>query len=88
MIHRKLIRAAHEALAARADATRAPQMRAYMKSAMPYLGVGAVPLRAACKEVFRRIELRDAEEWRHTCIEMWGGAKHREVRYCAIMRQS
>ena len=37
------------ALAAVADPARAPAMQSYMKSAMPYLGVSAVPLRKACK---------------------------------------
>ena len=41
-----------EELVAAADPARAPAMQAYMKSAMPCLGVSAVPLRAACKRVF------------------------------------
>ena len=37
-------------LRAHADPKRAAGARAYMKSAMPYYGVAATPLRAACHD--------------------------------------
>ena len=39
-------------LAEVADSQKAPQMQAYMKSSMPFLGVSAVPMRKTCKAVF------------------------------------
>ncbi len=84
MIRPKLIRAVEQALAARADPERAPQMQAYMKSEMPYLGVAAKPMREACKEAFSTETLRDALDWRDTCLALWRGAHHREVRYAAL----
>lgn len=72
------------ALAAVADPGRAPAMQAYMKSAMPYLGVGAVPLRKACREVFAPLDFRSAATWRRAALAVWRGARYREERYGAI----
>jgi 3-methyladenine DNA glycosylase AlkD len=44
-----LVRLVRERLAEVADPARAEPMRAYMKSSMPYRGVTAQPLRAACR---------------------------------------
>src|SRR3569623_968634 len=68
----KRVRAALEAAA---DPARAPGMQAYMKSAMPYLGVSAVPLRAACKQVFAGLEFASSEEWQAAVLAIWRGAK-------------
>ena len=51
------------ALAEAADPARAPGMQAYMKSAMPYLGVSAVPLRQVCKALFKDLAWSDSEAW-------------------------
>jgi len=59
-------------------------MQAYMKSAMPYLGVSAVPLRAVGKRVFDAHPLPDAETWRNQCLAIWRGARYREEWYAAI----
>jgi 3-methyladenine DNA glycosylase AlkD len=74
----------HERLAAIADPERAPQMQAYMKSAMPYLGVRAVPLRALCKQVFADLAWADGAAWQGDVLNVWRGAAVREERYCAI----
>jgi 3-methyladenine DNA glycosylase AlkD len=71
-------------LKAVADPSRAPAMQAYMKSAMPYLGVSAVPLRAACKRVFAGLDYPTADEWRADVLAVWRGAQFREQRYAAI----
>jgi 3-methyladenine DNA glycosylase AlkD len=63
---------------------RAPAMQAYMKSAMPYLGVSAVPLRQACKEVFAGLSWTDREVWEAEVLAIWRGAEFREERYAAI----
>lgn len=67
-----------------AEPARAPAMQAYMKSAMPYLGVSAVPLRAACKRVFAGLDYSSAEMWRDDVLAIWRGAEFREQRYAAI----
>jgi len=67
-----------------ADPRRAPEMQAYMKSAMPYLGVSAVPLRQACKELFAQLRYDSAAEWQADVLGLWRGARFREERYAAI----
>lgn len=72
------------ALEAVADPVRAPGMQAYMKSAMPYLGVSATPLRAACKAVFAGLEFASRADWQAEVLAIWRGAEFREERYAAI----
>jgi 3-methyladenine DNA glycosylase AlkD len=79
-----LVRAVRAGLRAKADPDRAPQMQAYMKSAMPYHGVAAAPMRAVCKEVFAAHPLDGADAWREAVRELWHGARFREERYAAI----
>ena len=55
-----------------------------MKSAMPFHGVGAGPLRSVCREVFDGLALPDAGIWRRLVLELWDGALFREERYAAI----
>jgi 3-methyladenine DNA glycosylase AlkD len=74
----------HARLAAVADAARAPGMQAYMKSAMPYLGVSTVPLRKVCSEVFADLRYADTGAWQHDVLGIWRGARFREERYAAI----
>ena len=71
-------------LTAIAEPDRAPDMQAYMKSAMPYLGVSAVPLRAACKAVFANLSYADSAAWQRDVLDIWHGAEFREERYAAI----
>ncbi|MBS0504590.1 MAG: DNA alkylation repair protein [Proteobacteria bacterium] len=71
-------------LTAAADPSRAPAMQAYMKSAMPFLGVSAAPLRAVCKRVFANLDYPDAVAWRDDVLAIWRGAEFREQRYAAI----
>ena len=73
-----------KALRAVADPARAAGMQAYMKSAMPYLGVTAPKLRAACKELFATYPFDDAPRWRADALAIWSDAKFREERYAAI----
>lgn len=67
-----------------ADPDRAPAMQAYMKSSMPYHGVGAIELRRICKETFKGIGLEDADTWRAEVLSLWRGAKYREELYVAV----
>lgn len=70
---------------ARAGSTeRALGARAYMKSRMPFHGVGAVPLRAICRKAFAAHPVTDAGAWRKDVLAIWRGAEFREERYAAI----
>ena len=71
-------------LTAVADPDRAPGMQAYMKSAMPYLGVSAVPLRAVCKQIFSGLLYADSATWQRDVLDIWRGAQFREERHAAI----
>jgi 3-methyladenine DNA glycosylase AlkD len=68
-----------------ADPEKAPIMQAYMKSAMPYRGVQAPLLEKTCTQLFRDLELPNADVWRDYVLELWRGAKYREERYAAIL---
>ncbi|GII55167.1 DNA alkylation repair protein [Planotetraspora thailandica] len=67
-----------------ADPVRAPAMRAYMKSEMPFLGVPAVPRRAALRRVFAEHRLESAPVWRKAVLALWREAEYREERYAAV----
>jgi 3-methyladenine DNA glycosylase AlkD len=72
------------ALTEAADPARAPAMRAYMKSEMPFLGVSAVPRRAALRRVFTEHRLESAPVWRKAVLALWREAEYREERYAAV----
>jgi 3-methyladenine DNA glycosylase AlkD len=59
-------------------------MQAYMKSSMPYIGVGAAALRHVCRSVFADLDLPSAAAWRRAALGLWRGARYREERYAAI----
>jgi len=59
-------------------------MQAYMKSAMPYLGVSTVPRRAALKAVFAGMDWPDRAAWEADVLALWRGAEFREERYAAV----
>jgi 3-methyladenine DNA glycosylase AlkD len=59
-------------------------MQAYMKSAMPYLGVPMPMLRRICRRVFDGRPLASFEAWRDTALRLWRSAAFREERYAAI----
>lgn len=80
----KLIRELRKALRELADPAKAPIMQAYMKSAMPYLGIQAVPFRKATKAVLAAHPLDSFNDWRDTALALWRGARHREERYAVI----
>jgi 3-methyladenine DNA glycosylase AlkD len=67
-----------------AEPARAAGAQAYMKSAMPFLGVPAVPLRAACRRLFSTLPLPSAAAWRREVLGLWRGARYREERYAAL----
>lgn len=72
------------ALRSVADPARAAGAQAYMKSEMPFLGVGAVPLRKTCRSLFRELSLDSDGAWRAAVLSLWREAKFREERYAAV----
>src|SRR4051794_200027 len=76
-----LIRAA---LRATADPERAPAMQAYMKSAMPYLGVGRPEVRRRTVAAAKAIPPTDLDALVQTVRTLWDEAEVREERYAAI----
>lgn len=59
-------------------------MQAYMKSAMPYLGVPSPAHSRVCREVFTAHPIEGFEAWHDTVLALWREATHREERYTAI----
>jgi 3-methyladenine DNA glycosylase AlkD len=82
--HSALQRSVRQALRVLAEPARAPAMQAYMKSEMPYLGVSAARVKAACRSVFAEYPFESAELWQADVLLLWRGAKHREERYAAV----
>jgi 3-methyladenine DNA glycosylase AlkD len=84
MTHR-LARTIRRDLAEAADPVKAPQMQAYMKSAMPYRGVSAPALKRLCRNAFRAYPLDTAAAWSGVVLELWREATFREERYAAVL---
>ena len=80
----ELVEIVRARLVAIGDPLRAQGQQAYMKSAMPYLGVSAVPLRQVCKEVFKDLTWSDSAAWQADVLTLWRGATYREERYAAV----
>ena len=80
----KLIATVSSRLSEHDDPEKASQMRAYMNSEMPYLGVQTPQRRALCKEVFAELPLTSFVEWQQTILRIWRNASYREERYAAI----
>jgi 3-methyladenine DNA glycosylase AlkD len=66
------------------DPSRAPQMQAYMKSALPFRGVSSVPLRAITREVVPAHPLPDRDSWEAAVRRLWDEAAYREEWYAAL----
>jgi 3-methyladenine DNA glycosylase AlkD len=74
----------HARLEAVAEPDKAAGMQAYMKSAMPFLGVSTVPLRMVCKAIFADLHYATSAAWHADVLALWRGARFREERYAAI----
>jgi 3-methyladenine DNA glycosylase AlkD len=81
---RKLISGIRNALRAEADPTRAAGAQAYMKSAMPFLGVPAPRVRAITHEHCRARPIDDFDVYCVTVRALFMRAKVREERYAAL----
>lgn len=79
-----LVEEVRAGIAAVADPVRAPRMQAYMKSAMPFRGVGADPLRRLCRRLYAAHPLPDRPSWADAVRRLWDEASYREERYAAL----
>ncbi|MFC3456238.1 DNA alkylation repair protein [Amycolatopsis speibonae] len=79
-----LVSAVRNGLAALADPAKAPSMRAYMKSEMPFLGVTSPPRAALLKHVYAEHSLPDRVSFSTAVLTLWREASFREERYAAI----
>jgi 3-methyladenine DNA glycosylase AlkD len=79
-----MIDAIRRELAARADPAKAPEMQAYMKSPMPFLGVQKAGRVAVARAVFPAYALDGFDAWHDTVLRLWREATYREERYLAI----
>jgi 3-methyladenine DNA glycosylase AlkD len=66
-----------------ADPARAPQMQAYMKSSMPYLGVPLPVTRRIARSAAASNPPADVPDLLASATALWRGAKYREERYAA-----
>ena len=80
----ELVDAARSALRTVADPERAPRQQAYMRSAMPFHGVGVPQARAVARGLVESNPFATAGQWREGVAELWDAATHREERYVAI----
>jgi 3-methyladenine DNA glycosylase AlkD len=78
------LEALRAALTEVADPAKAPAMAAYMKSAMPFLGVPKPARAAVLKRVLADVPLPTAAAWREAVLALWRGAEYREERYAAL----
>lgn len=79
-----LVKAIRAGLAGLADPVKAPAMRAYMKSAMPFHGVAKPERSALLKRVLADHILPDRVTFSATVLTLWRTAEFREERYAAI----
>jgi len=79
----ELIALIRAGLHAAAEPARAPMMQAYMKSAMPYLGVRVPTVRALVRAEAKRRPPADRATLEATIRTLWREAAYREERYAA-----
>ncbi len=78
-----LVAAIRDALRGAAEPERAEDMRAYMKSELPFLGVAKPARTAALRPVLRDLPL-DRPTWEATVRALYDQATFREERYAAL----
>jgi 3-methyladenine DNA glycosylase AlkD len=80
---RVLVRTVREQLHQAADPQRAPRMQAYLKSAMPCLGVRVPQVRAIVRATARARPPSGTTQLAQTASLLWRAAAYREERYAA-----
>lgn len=71
-------------LAEGGDPARAAQQQAYMKSALPFVGLGAPALAAVLRPLLVEHRFVDRAQWEAAVLELWDDATHREEWYAAV----
>jgi 3-methyladenine DNA glycosylase AlkD len=79
----ELVVAIRDGLGELAQPARAPQMQAYMKSALPYLGVRVPQVRALVRTEVRHRPPASTDALRDVVLTLWHDATYREERYAA-----
>ena len=82
-VDRVLVETVRADLRAAADPVRAPQMQAYMKSSMPYLGVRVPDVRRIVRAAAQARPPATTDALAHTAASLWREASYREERYAA-----
>jgi 3-methyladenine DNA glycosylase AlkD len=72
-----------QTLAAQADPLQAGPMQAYMKSALPFLGIAAPLRRKLTFEVVKKQPLASTAALSQAMLQLWRQARFREERYAA-----
>lgn len=80
-----LLASVRRAFRAQADANRAKQMQAYMKSSMPFHGVPMPEVRRLCTALFSGLQFASFEAFERQVLALWHGATHREERSAALV---
>lgn len=80
----QFVRAVRSALAAAGDPAKAPEMRSYMKSAMPFHGVLKPARQTVTRRLFADYPLPDRNSLVSAAEKLWREAGFREERYVAI----
>lgn len=81
---RALIEALRTGLAAIAEPAKAPGMRRYMRSELPFHGVQKPGREKLARRVFAAHPMPDRATWEATVRALWDEAGHREERYLAV----
>lgn len=76
--------AVRAALAEVGDPERAAQQQAYMKSDLPYVGLGAPALKALLRPILADHRFADRAQWEAAALELFEDATHREEWYAAV----
>lgn len=86
MTEHHVVAAIRGALAAAGNPERAVAQQAYMKSEMPFRGIGSRELTALLRPILADPAYRISHrgEWDAAVLDLWDAATHREERYAAI----
>ena len=79
-----LVGAIRAALRTQADPLRAPGAQAYMKSTMPFLGVGVPAVRRIARAQAKSARITDGAVLMDAARTLWDDAEYREERYAAM----
>src|SRR5690606_22820876 len=82
--HLPLIETLREQLSKQANAERAAGQGAYMKRALPFLGVPVPQVRRTTAAIERQHPLGSFDEWQATLETLFFDARHQEERYAAL----